>query len=429
MENKSSARVKMCYNKLYYCVNTAISRFQIMDQKRKTLYIIYSAVLFLIFLGFLYLAILINASKPFSIEQNNVIEENNPDVDLCVTLPSTKNWMDNGNHANQYDGTVYNNTNHNVVDWAVTIKLPEHSRINDSWNIIYENNADGTTTIRNNPEQGFNDYIAPGEDITFGFILFSYENEEFTSFKIDATPEPRITDYPLFYILCVLFVVFISCASVSVAFSFKEKQFDIKRERDRQIIVQSMKTFSNFIDAKDEYTRGHSLRVAYYTRKIAQKLDFDEDALDNIYYIALLHDVGKIYIPDEILMKPGKLTDDEMNIIKTHTTKGATILKDFSSIPSIMDGAEYHHERFDGTGYPSGLKGEEIPLVARIIGVADAYDAMNSNRCYRPAFPKEKIIEELKKYSGLQFDPDIVKIMLELLQGEAFANIESEINE
>ena len=233
----------------------------------------------------------------------------------------------------------------------------------------------------------------------------------------------------MFYILCVLFIVFISCASVSVAFSFKEKQFDIKRERDRQIIVQSMKTFSNFIDAKDEYTRGHSLRVAYYTRKIAQKLDFDEDALDNIYYIALLHDVGKIYIPDEILMKPGKLTDDEMNIIKTHTTKGATILKDFSSIPFIMDGAEYHHERFDGTGYPSGLKGEEIPLVARIIGVADAYDAMNSNRCYRPAFPRERIIEELKKYSGLQFDPDIVKIMLELLQGEAFANIESEINE
>ena len=400
-----------------------------MDQKRKTLYIIYSAVLFLIFAGFLYLAILINASKPISIEQNNAIEENNPDVDLCVTMPSTKNWMDDGNHANQYDGTVYNNTNHNVIDWSVTVKLPEHSRINDSWNIIYENNADGTTTIRNNPEQGFNDFIAPGEDITFGFILFSYENEEFTSFKIDATPDPRITDYPLFYILCVLFVVFISCASVSVAFSFKEKQFDIKRERDRQIIVQSMKTFSNFIDAKDEYTRGHSLRVAYYTRKIAQRLDFDEDALDNIYYIALLHDVGKIYIPDEILMKPGKLTDDEMNIIKTHTTKGATILKDFSSIPFIMDGAEYHHERFDGTGYPSGLKGEEIPLVARIIGVADAYDAMNSNRCYRPAFPKDRIIEELKKYSGLQFDPDIVKIMLELLQGEAFVNIESEINE
>ena len=111
-----------------------------------------------------------------------------------------------------------------------------------------------------------------------------------------------------------------------------------------------------------------------------------------------------------------------MDIIKTHTSKGAAILRDFSSIPDIVDGANYHHERYDGKGYPAGLVGEEIPLIARIIGVADAYDAMNSDRVYRKAFPKDKIISELKENSGLQFDPEIVKIMLDLLEHNAFGD-------
>ena len=117
-----------------------------------------------------------------------------------------------------------------------------------------------------------------------------------------------------------------------------------------------------------------------------------------------------------------------MDIIKTHTTNGALILKDFSSLPSIVEGARYHHERYDGTGYPEGIKGEQIPLVARIIGVADAFDAMNSDRCYRKALSIDKIVSELKEGSGKQFDPEIVKIMLELIEDNAFRNMNSELN-
>ena len=190
-----------------------------------------------------------------------------------------------------------------------------------------------------------------------------------------------------------------------------------------------MKTFTNFIDAKDKYTRGHSIRVGFYTKKIAEKMDFDEDELDNIYYIALLHDVGKINISDAILNKPGKLDDEERSIIETHTTNGAQILKDFNSVPHIVEGARYHHERYDGKGYPEGLAGENIPLVARIICVADAFDAMNSDRCYRKAYPMEKIVKELKEGAGKQFDPEVVKVMLGLIEEKVFYGIGSDDNE
>ena len=188
-----------------------------------------------------------------------------------------------------------------------------------------------------------------------------------------------------------------------------------------------MKTFTNFIDAKDRYTRGHSIRVAFYTKKIAEKMGFEKDDLNSIYYIALLHDVGKINIPDSILNKPGSLTEEERKIIETHTTNGAMILKDFNSVPSIVEGAKYHHERYDGTGYPDGISGENIPLIARIINVADSFDAMNSDRCYRKAYPMEKIVTELKEGSGKQFDPKVVEIMLGLVEENVFMDMNSKI--
>ena len=397
-----------------------------MTGKRIVLIIVYPLMFLLILLGFVFLHIRVKSVPEIRCVQNG--STNIQKEDIGIEMPIAKGWMDKGFHANQYDAVLYNNTYSNLKDWTVTVRLPEKSEINDSWNISFTENEDGTITIFNTPDQGYNDIIEPKSFITFGFILFSNSDEEITDFVLTGVPESKITDFPMFYILCVLAFILIIIISINVGLLLRERQYKIRQELDQKIIIQSMKTFTNFIDAKDPYTRGHSIRVAFYTKKLARKMGFDDDNLDRIYYIGLLHDVGKINVTDSILNKPGPLTKEEMDVIKTHTTNGAAILKDFTSIPCIIEGAMYHHERYDGTGYPEGLKGEEIPLIARIIGVADAFDAMNSDRCYRKAFPMEKIIEELKTGSGKQFDPDIVKVMLDLIDNKAFARMDEELN-
>ena len=159
-----------------------------------------------------------------------------------------------------------------------------------------------------------------------------------------------------------------------------------------------------------------SKRVAEYTRQIAKEMGFHGEELDRIYYTALLHDCGKIGVPDNILGKPGKLTDEEFEIIKSHTVRGGEILHSFKSLKDADEGALYHHERYDGKGYPEGRAGEGIPLIARMICVADSFDAMNTNRVYRKRLTKERIIEEIETNKGKQFDPKIADIMLKLLK-------------
>lgn len=189
-----------------------------------------------------------------------------------------------------------------------------------------------------------------------------------------------------------------------------------QQKRDAQIIEQSIKTFINFVEAKDPNTKGHSERVAEITFALADEMGYSSIECNNIRCIALMHDCGKIAVPVSILQKPAKLTDEEYEIIKRHTTIGGDMLRDFSSIKDMTLGALYHHERYDGNGYPKGLKGEEIPLIARMICVADSLDAMNSNRCYRSKLTKEIIIDELEKNKGKQFDPDIVEHILKLIK-------------
>lgn len=158
------------------------------------------------------------------------------------------------------------------------------------------------------------------------------------------------------------------------------------------------------------------MRVADYAVLIAKELGFSDSELENLHKIGLLHDIGKIGVPDSILNKPSRLTEEEYIIMKTHVNIGAEILKDFTLVPHVVDGAKYHHERYDGKGYPNGLKGEEIPLNARIIGIADAFDAMTANRVYRTAQNMDYVIEELHRCKGTQFDPCLVEIMLELIE-------------
>ena len=179
--------------------------------------------------------------------------------------------------------------------------------------------------------------------------------------------------------------------------------------------MESIQAIARTIDAKDEYTNGHSIRVGAYSKIIAENLGMSSDEVDNIYYIALLHDIGKIAIPDSILNKPGRLTDEEFAVMKSHTTRGAAILKGISTIPQIIEGAKSHHEKYDGSGYPEGLKGEDIPFVARIICCADCFDAMASKRVYKAPFSLDVITNEFERCAGTQFDPQISRVVVDLI--------------
>ncbi len=175
-------------------------------------------------------------------------------------------------------------------------------------------------------------------------------------------------------------------------------------------------TLADAIDAKDAYTKGHSGRVAEYSREIAKRAGYSIERQEEIYMMGLLHDVGKIGVPDAVINKPGRLTDEEFEKIKAHPGRGAKILQNIEEMPQLAIGARWHHERFDGRGYPDGLSGEDIPEEARIIAVADAYDAMTSNRSYRDIIPQEVVKGELEKGSGTQFDPQFAAIMLEIIK-------------
>jgi len=190
------------------------------------------------------------------------------------------------------------------------------------------------------------------------------------------------------------------------------------QNRMEKLYTQTITALSDAVDAKDRYTSGHSKRVAEYARMIAAKLGKSKDEQEAIYRAGLLHDVGKIRIPVEIINKPGKLTDDEYSVIKIHPVTGYHILRGISDDNYIAVAAKYHHERYDGKGYPNGISGDNIPEIARILGVADAYDAMASNRSYRDLLPQDQIRKELENGKGTQFDPKIADIMIQMIDND-----------
>ncbi len=187
------------------------------------------------------------------------------------------------------------------------------------------------------------------------------------------------------------------------------------KDEVKSLSVEVMEALAHTIDAKDEYTKGHSVRVAKYSRMIAEKMGLSAEECENTYYMGLLHDLGKIGVPNEIINSPTKLSDEQYDVIKTHPGLGFDILSEIKSRPDLVIGARWHHERYDGKGYPDGKSGEDIPLIARIIAVADSYDAMTSNRSYRNYLPQDTVRTELVKNKGTQFDPDVADVMVEII--------------
>ena len=240
---------------------------------------------------------------------------------------------------------------------------------------------------------------------------------------ITIIKKPYIWQKLWFWIVTIILVGCIVFFVINRVIKFRIKKIEAKSEEERNFNKAIIGAFANCVDGKDEYTNGHSQRVAKYTKMLAEKLGEDPVTIDKFYNIALLHDIGKIGIPDAILQKPGKLTDDEFAVMKGHPHRGYEILKDVQIQEDLAAGAHHHHERIDGKGYPDALAGENIPWVARIIAVADTFDAMSSNRPYRKKLPEDYIIEEIKRCAGTQLDPKVVEKFLELYKEGAFADV------
>ena len=215
----------------------------------------------------------------------------------------------------------------------------------------------------------------------------------------------------------ILYIFVLLDLNESVARANEREIVFLKEEQKnmRMMFEQTARALATAIDAKDEYTHGHSMRVAEYSQKIAMVAGKDIDFCSEIYFAGLLHDVGKIGVPNKIINKNGKLTEEEFAEIKKHPVIGKQILSSISKSPYLSIAANSHHERYDGRGYPEGLKGDDIPEIARIIAVADAYDAMTSKRSYRDTIPQQKVREEIVKGMGYQFDPNFARIMLHLI--------------
>ena len=226
-----------------------------------------------------------------------------------------------------------------------------------------------------------------------------------------------LTDMAIIGMVVVLYVFTLVDTRNTIEQTQQREVQMLKQEQEnmQDLFSQTAIALVSAIDAKDAYTQGHSARVGNYSRKIAELSGKSEKECDEIYYAAILHDVGKIGIPDHIINKNGKLTPEEYEVIKSHPVIGYQILSKINKYSYLSAAARYHHERFDGNGYPDRLKGTDIPELARIISVADAYDAMTSNRSYRSQLSQEQVRQELIRCSGTQFDPEFARIMLQLV--------------
>ncbi len=360
--------------------------------------------------------------------------------------------------AHTYDFTFTNNTKDEVSDFLFRLDFHHRVFLSSAWNGTLEIHqiTDGGETVETIPD--LRDYdpgdyaldfftvdgesfvsMKPGDYLVYypssslnalevpinanegttpGFIMYVPIGESIEDSTLDFafTFHRLLTSEPLFWVSLASFAVWLLALIIFLITSSQIRKYNERHERDNVIINESIETFTGFIDAKDPYTNGHSMRVAIYTRSIAAEMGYEGEELDRIYYMALLHDCGKIGVPDSILGKPGRLTEEEFEIIKSHTVRGGEILSHFRSLEKAGEGALYHHERYDGKGYPEGKAGTDIPLIARMICVADSYDAMNTDRVYRKKLPKDEIIRELEDHKGSQFDPAIADIMLRLLR-------------
>lgn len=435
-------------------------------RKTKGILIIFLAVLFILLLNFgihMYYIHVYNQTE-------RVTDSSSTATDVFVDIhprgQTTDTWeKDNAFpdvilNAQIYEATIINGTSHTVRDWKLRVNIAENCYLNNAWcgTVEVHQFISGMEKIQQLDLRDYDvrditlSYYMAGQDLliplkegdyiiyypddstdsgetpikagseyagqaSIGLIFYSLTgNVDLSSYELSYYIEKSYFTGKESVIFLTLFPIWGLAMLVFLIITVITTGFQKRLQKNKEMITEALDVFSNFVDAKDPYTNGHSRRVAEYSRQIARKLGMSETECDNVYFIALVHDIGKCYVPDEILKKPSKLTYEEFEIIKTHTVKGAKMLENFKSLPNISDGAMYHHERFDGKGYPTGKSGEEIPFIGRLICVADSYDAMNSNRVYRNKLSGEQIMEELIQNKGTQFDPVVVDAFIEVLK-------------
>ncbi len=386
-------------------------------------------------------------------------------VDIHKRGQSTDSWEKNDAfpdkllYGNIYEATIINNSGITVNDWEIRINIKEDCYINNAWNgtmeihqYVEEDECVQEIDLRDYKEDELTvDYVIAGADLLIPLNKGDYiiyhpnDSKSYAEMPINSTSEYSgeisigiimygfvdgndLSDYEMSYhfhksyfsgiegkIFLILFpcwligmLIFIIVSGVVIKF---ENRFFVQGA----MVKESLLLCAKVADSKDFYSKGHSKRVAEYSRMIAEQMGMDKSDCENVYNIALLHNIGNNLVPERIFKKPMKLSNEEYEMIKTHTTKGAELLENIKSIPHAAEGALYHHERYDGTGYPTGKKGDEIPLIGRIICVADAYEAMSHDRAYRRRMSMDQIKDELVKNKGTQFDPIIVGEFLQII--------------
>ena len=416
-------------------------------------------ILFIFTLILLFLNEKTSTYKKLTIGNEDVCENNDINVSISQRKGDNGTWVKTSQdnittfYGVTYDVTVKNISPKELNKWSLKFKVNEDIILNTAWNgtvEVHQSDKDAVQKLdlRNYesdkitlnhfidngdlliflnkddyfiyyPSENTNEVpLSSGQKTVIGFNFYKVTDDYSVDFKnteISYVLQKTYKNMPEFYAL-IGFVLFIVFFLFNYIITLQKNRSILKLLKAEELIVdETMKTFVGFIDAKDPYTAGHSSRVATYTKMLAEKMGYSEEKCREAYLCGLLHDAGKISIPENVLNKPGKLDDEEFELIKTHTTRGYEILRTLTSVKNADIAARYHHERYDGKGYPDKLKGEEIPEIARIICVADSYDAMNSNRIYRNALSKEKIINQLMTCSGTQFDSKIAELLLKLI--------------
>ena len=353
-------------------------------------------------------------------EDNPVPQENSGNNGNCfikMKIPlrsdgALNSWkLENGRHGAQYDIYIQNDTQCSIKNWTLKLSVPENSQIDSSWSGLYTKEKNIITIKASG--KALNEVISPQSSCKLGFVLYSDSFLKDSSVSLEAKFQRSPFSYALFtasaaVTIAGIFLTVFMAVNYSI---LKHQQAHAEKE-----ISELLKLCASFIDTRDAYTKRHSLNVAAYSKMLAEELGYSKSFQKNIYNCVFLHYIGKVLIPRAILCKPEKLSDEEWTEMKKHTVYGAEILKDFTGIKNVHSVVLYHHERYDGKGYMKGLKGEEIPLEARIVCVADSFDAMATDRAYRPHLSKEIIISELKKGKGTQFDPEIAQAMLNIIE-------------
>ncbi len=386
-------------------------------------------------------------------------------------------------NACSFEGVFKNQSEIEVSDWKLRLDITEDCYVNAAWcglveihqfvssgekvQILDLRNFDKSEVILSYYEDGdiflfplkAGDYLVyyPNEEakelsfaatangpgqVSIGVIIYWDSSEDFSKPDYAVEYQTRkgylqgreavifaITSFIWILMLVAGIAVNISYALMCKQSEIENSKRDIERQTSERMLDELIQALASSIDAKDAYTHGHSERVAQYALKLAQKLNLSSTECKKVFYAGLVHDVGKIAISENIINKTGRLTDEEFEVIKSHPARGEKILTKIEDMPYLALGAKYHHERYDGKGYPSNAMGEEIPLLARIIAVADSYDAMTSQRSYRNTLDQKIVKQEIWKGIGTQFDPLVAKHMISMIDADVDYDMREKIDE